>query len=92
MMSSPKKSPLIRLPRFPDYSDHRRAVVLSMLREESCMPAWRLLSAGARVTYVVGALVCDETGFLAHDDVIAAMDDAEALRYALELLVEVGAQ
>jgi hypothetical protein len=49
------------------------------------------LSNGAKITYVVGALVCNNVGVMAQADLEAAMGDVKAIVYAYELLAEAGA-
>lgn len=46
------------------------------------------LPESARLTYVVGGLVCNDTGFLRQDDLEAGMANPEVLQAAVEILAK----
>lgn len=77
-----------RPPRTADYSDERRAVILSLIDR----PAFRdaKLTDDDRFTYVLGALVADEMGRIARDDLHRAALDPSADQYARTLLRKAG--
>lgn len=77
--------------RTPDYSAHKRQIVLSLTREAATSHSWRTLSADAKVVYIIGALVADHRGTVTERDLTAASLKPQAIEYALGILLEAGA-
>lgn len=70
----------------PNLSRQRRRHMLRMVEGEGVLDAD--LPESARLTYVVGGLVCNDTGFLRQDDLEAGMDNPEVLQAAVEVLAK----
>lgn len=78
-------------PRTPDMGAHRRRVVLAMLSDEKRRASWQRLRTDAQLSYVLGALVCDDAGRFDQVDLLAAWCDPSAVQYARHLLAKAGA-
>jgi hypothetical protein len=70
----------------PNLSRQRRRHMLRMIEGEGVLDAD--LPESARLTYVVGGLVCNDTGFLRQDDLQAGMANPEVLQAAVEVLAK----
>lgn len=64
----------------------RRRHVLNLLDRAGVLTAG--LSDDAELTYVVGALICDDTGFLKKADLVAAFQDPSIVQAARALLAK----
>lgn len=63
----------------------------ALLREAKQSPGWARLSRGARLTYVVAGLTCDQRGIVTPAQLSRTMrDDPETVAYAARLLAESG--
>jgi hypothetical protein len=65
-------------------SRDRRRHILRMIEGEGVLDAD--LSDSERLLYVVGGLVCDDTGFIRKPDLDAGMADPDVLAAAMEIL------
>lgn len=72
--------------RAADLSRERRRHVLNLLKRQGIVTS--SLSDSARLTYVVGALVCDDTGYLKKDSLVAAFQDPSVVQAARTLLAK----
>lgn len=72
-----------------DLSRERRRHVLRLLSRTGIMSAD--ISDDARLTYVVGALVCNDIGYLKKDDLVAAFADPSVVQAARTLLEKAAA-
>ncbi|MFV8314949.1 hypothetical protein [Mycobacterium sp. 23] len=70
----------------PNLSRQRRRHMLRMIEGQGVLDAD--LPESARLTYVVGGLVCNDTGFLRQDDLEAGMANPEVLQAAVEILAK----
>ncbi|MFP1153592.1 hypothetical protein ACK280_15980 [Mycobacterium sherrisii] len=70
----------------PNLSRQRRRHMLRMIEGEGVLDAD--LPESARLTYVVGGLMCNDTGFLRQDDLQAGMANPEVLQAAVEILAK----
>lgn len=72
------------------YRADRRRTVASLLGEARRDPRWAALDAGARLTYVLGALICDSRGAFTVPQLVEAFKDPELIAYATGVLAESG--
>jgi hypothetical protein len=70
----------------PNMSGQRRRHMLRMIEGEGVLDAD--LPESARLTYVVGGLMCNDTGFLRQDDLQAGMANPQVLQAAVEILAK----
>ena len=73
-----------------DYSAARRRTIMRTLADVTPRPEWATLDENARITYVVGMLVCSPIGFVAKNDLEAACADPSVVNYARQLLRRAG--
>lgn len=72
-----------------DLSRERRRHVLRLLGRTGILNAD--ISDDARLTYVVGALVCNDVGYLKQADLVAAFNDPSVVQAARTLLAKAAA-
>jgi len=70
----------------PNLSRQRRRHMLRMVEGEGVLDAD--LPESARLTYVVGGLVCNDVGFLRQDDLQTGMANPEVVQAAVEILAK----
>lgn len=72
----------------PAISRERRRHVMRLIKRSGILTAD--VSDDARVTYVLGALVCDDTGYLKKDDLTRAAQNPRLLALAENMLAMAG--
>lgn len=74
----------------PNYSQQRKATVISLLRGARKDASWWGLSDDAKLFYTLGAVICNDAGVVAQSDMAEVTKDPRAVSYARRLMREAG--